>query len=39
MGADAANVPGLSNTVPIRTAHGLKFGDLPAELLQTMNCR
>ncbi|MEO8051561.1 MAG: hypothetical protein ABI833_14170 [Acidobacteriota bacterium] len=30
---------GLSNSVPLRTAGGLRFGDMPAELLQTMNCR
>lgn len=29
---------GLSNSVPIRTTGGLRFGDMPAELLQTMNC-
>jgi hypothetical protein len=30
---------GLSSSVPIRTTGGLKFGDMPAELLQTVNCR
>jgi len=30
---------GQSNSVPIRTAGGLRFGDMPAELLQTINCR
>jgi len=30
---------GLSSSVPIRNAGGLKFGDMPAELLQTANCR
>ena len=30
---------GLSSSVPIRTSGGLKFGDMPAELLQTVNCR
>jgi hypothetical protein len=30
---------GISNSVPIRTAGGLRYGNMPAELLQTTNCR
>ena len=30
---------GVSNSVPIRTTGGLRYGNMPAQLLQTMNCR